>query len=465
MSAILLLTDGTITVDLLNPTGLHLAANGLKLKVAKENPIGDGYEDVTEVIKLTWNQATDDERDTIAQNLNLLARKAREFIRKRKATGHVWMQMQTASSSKELYALVTDIQMSDLDSRHWDADQVVDLTLFVTREGAWRDVQPNDFVPVMILGELITNQEDHALVNYVTVANTLAKGDALGIPFIAMNDPSGSDVQTTIIIASKSGTEDELDNFTPNFYPASFDGTSNIVADAGIPGGQLYSLDAGPVPVGAFFDYVNIPLPTDLAYYDGEYLMYMVARVTMGTDPVVVTGGQTICPPGTAGTVLHATGDPVSLEASNTDFVMVYLGRASIPFMGFIPSLDTPASDKYCLTLDIRVGELSKLEIAEVFIVPVHSIHGSPFMLTPYLNQGVTVHSDLERSFTYTSSGEYSEYNPYAMGRYPLVPPGMFTRFWFWYQHSDGGGGFTFTDEFTVQIGLVRRYLALRGNV
>lgn len=465
--ATLKITDGTNNVDLLDSAGLYLADNSWWPKVAKQNAAGDGYEDVTENIPLRWMPVTDDARDTTAVKINQLAEKARTYIRKRKTTNPVWLEMKTPSSSSSLYALIVDINMEKLDTRHWGPNQPVNLTLFITREGAWRDTTPADLQPIVLNGETITNQEDSGAgtKNYVTLNTTThVKGDALGIPYIKLGNPSSTLAQETIIVAAKSAeTQTELDNFTPNFYPDSFTGTTNLVADGTIPGGQRYYFD-NPLPV-LLTDYVNIPLPYDVANYEGDYLMYMVAKATVGGTAPLVIAGQAITPSGTAGPVVHALNDGVTIQATNTDFVFYYLGNLSIPFIGRIPNLATPGTDSYCLTLQIDLRDVSTLEIIEVFIVPVNPVHGSPFVLSTYLAEGHAIDSNIERAYTYTSSDEYSDNNPTALGKYPLIPPAQFTRLYFWMSHSDGGTGMDITDTLEIKVGLTRRYLAIRGNL
>ena len=211
--ATLRLYDDVNEVDFLDTSALYLAQDGWRPRVAAENEAGDDYEDVIEVIKLSWTETTDDVRDSKLQTLHRLNHKAKRYWRLRKTTDAVWLEVQTHSETNIRYARVKEIVVEELDGRHWGPDGPVDLVVTIKREGAYSHIKPTNTTPTVVLNSAtIENEEDTSTSNFAIISASDVPGDALALPIIQMVE---SVAQEQIIIAMRS--DENLTN-VPKFH-------------------------------------------------------------------------------------------------------------------------------------------------------------------------------------------------------------------------------------------------------
>lgn len=446
--ATLQLSDGTTTVSLLDSAGLYLTRRGWNPQVARENELGDNYEDVVEVIHLEWMQTTDDSRDTIMHNLNRLNMRAREYQRHRKTTGQVWLAAATHSETNTRYALVKEIYAPELDNRHWGPNSNVTLTLTITREGAWRDQAPNTNPQsyTSIISDGIYNQVDSGIVNYIDLANSDLKGDAYFLPVLMMPFVS---TQEKLIVALRSHlTSGGIINFNPHFNAANFGTGTYIVADASAPGGQKWEriIAAGSSSMENY-----VALPAGLQYYTGSFLLYAVCKATTAVFSLQASHSTS------TGFVSEFATEAVDIGVT-TNYQMLYLGRITLPISGQIPGVGDPAN--YYIHLKCAWTGAGVFSLRNFFLVPTDD---GVFQLD-LQDQNVAADSVLERSWHYSSLHIYSYKTPSPRGRYIRLKPNHYTRVMFYFTRTDAAGGVNPDDYIDFNMRGVARHLALRGN-
>lgn len=455
MAASLSLTDGTTTVSLLDTAALHMARRGWRPKVAVENAAGDDYDDVIEVVKLSWMQTTDDARDSTIQSIHKLARKAREYIRQRRVTGPVWLQANTPSETNVRYALVKNIEVGELDDWHYGPSQPVQLTLTITREGAWRSIAPNTH-PTSHTALISTQTIYNSVVtasgykNYYDVAPS---GDALALPIVYF--AAGVPAPSEIIVALRSRENAaDVTPFNPHFNAANFGSTGTLVADASAPGGQAWS-----ATTTAATQYTNyVPLPAALAYYTGTFLIYAVVK-TVSTGVWQMQAGHGFS---TSFSASSKTAAPVDIIGT-TYHQPVCLGRITMPSSGALPGMVSPSN--YYITLSMNrpvAGTSATFSVRNIFIVPVDD----GVINVSSLSQRYTlIDSTVERAWHFDPpTSEYLQSNPRVRGRYLKLKPGWTTRIMFFWTMGDAVTGVVYSDFLYSLCFASLRYLALRGD-
>lgn len=448
--AYLQITDGSTTVDFLDTATLYLARNGWEPRIARENDAGDGYEDVVEVIRLTWAQTTDDSRDSTLHNIHRLGRKAREYGHQRRVVNPVWMRVATHSETNSRYALVRSVEVEKLDARHWGPNQRVDLVVTITREGGWQDVAPTSTPTTVVATTTVENQVDGSNANSVTVAAADVPGDGLALPIIQMVD---SVAQEKIIIALRAKEDDgHLSSFISHINAADFQNTSNITADAGAPGGSKWERTALS---GSGSQTKGAPLADDLQYYTGNFLVYAVMKVSHSNVFTVQVGHYSTFGP----SPLENAQEAVAVNTT-TNYQAVYLGRITLPAYGEIPSLADPADYYINLMVSWASASTASFQVRTVFIVPLDDgvMTLEPAAIRRYID------SRIERAYSYGSSGEYWETPDIMRGRFLKLKPNHYNKILFYFWETDANGGFDPANTTSVTVTLARTHLGLRGN-
>jgi hypothetical protein len=444
------LTDGTTTIDFLDGSTFYLARGGWEPHIARENEAGDDYDDVVEIIKVNWLQTTDDSRDSTLHNIHRLALKAREYHRLRKTSGQVWLKANTHSETNPRYALVKSVDIENLDARHWGPNRGVDLVLTIIREGAWRDTIPNTvpFSYPEITSNTIYNQVDGGQVNYVDVAAATLTGDARMLPIFMM--PFNSKQSKVIIGVRSRGSSGDVTPFNPHFNAVNVTDTTYRVVDASAPGGYRWERVIG----GGSGNITNaIPLPANLQYYTGTFLVYAICKATTSVWTLQLAHGTSSTFPSIN------LGEVMSIGVT-TNFQQLYLGRITLPPAGEIPGLGNPTN--YYLNLKAAYTALGTFSLRNLFIVPTDE---GVFEVANMGAQRVAADSILERSWHYDSANRYVENQPTTRGRFISLKPNNYTRMMFFFSRSDADGGVNPDDNMAdVTMRGTIRYLGLRGN-
>lgn len=451
-------TDGTTTVNLIDSATVHLAAGGWKQQVTRLKPNAQEYEDVVETMELDMLQVDDDDRATKIQNLMNLGFKAEDYWRRRRVVRPVWLQVATPTEAQSRYALVKKIEITELDSKHYGPNAPVKLVLKITREGAWKSVAPNGSLSSWVAATAVQNNVYDDDVNWVDIQKTDVEGDALGLAKIQI---VASASQERVIVAlrsaksSSSADETNLQDFNPHFNAAAiYNSLTDVVADAGAPGGSKWER----VNPGSGVKTVKTwELPNDLSDYAGEYLVYAVCKVT-ADDRFGLIVGHGADSTGVATTNVQ---EEVLLETTG-NYQMVYLGRMTLPASEEIPGVSGDFSSYY-LTLfsTSKNASAGTFSLRNIFLVPVDE-----GVMDINLNDDrLAIDGIVERVYHYTASLYHSDYVPVPRGRHFKFKPGVAHRLYFYFTREDGDGGVTPTDELTVTVTGLDRFMALRGSV
>lgn len=457
MAGTLIISDGTVTVNLYDTTTLHLSRDGWRPAVGRENAAGDDYDDVTEVITCEWLQTTDNTRDTTLHNLNYLAAKARINERQRKNTDQVYFALNTPSETNVRYAVIKDINITDLDPRHYGPNRPVKLIITIRREGAWRRDSPltaPQSYPSLASGT-VYNRVAGADKNYIDIPAANVTGDALALPVISKLTTSGTSPEIIIALHSRQNASD-VTGFNPHFNANTFSDTGNLVVDANAPGGKTWTMTAPPSAVRSMYSVVDLPTGSFSAYM-GSFLVYAVVKASHSSATMAIGHGFSVRP----------RNPPVPVPIT-TNYMPLYLGRVTLPATGKLPGMFT-AQPYYGFGVLV---EFSVSPVANTFAM-------RNFYLVPVLDgiisvnnmvdwsAGLLVDSILERSWTRylpDTQNWYTEEVIGVRGRYPRLKPNYNHRLLFYFNNTDAAGGVNPSDAATVNIRATMRYLALRGN-
>lgn len=442
MAGVLTITDGTDTVDLLDTTAFFLKRGGWREKVANENERGD-YDDLIEVITLTWMETEDDSRATTIQKLKRLAKKAAEFVREQKLTDHVYLSASTHSETKTRYAVIKHIQIDELHKGHWGPDQVLESRIIVTREGTWRALAPGSAL-TSDGATTIFNKQDADGNNFLTVANTTVTGDVdadtnFVIDFIVSN------TREEFILALKTGTLPDLDKFNPHFNANDeLDNVGSQVADTVAPDDiALEFAGAGNITMRWILD-------NNLEFYAGAYLVFCAVRAdTADLATIHLAHGDE-----------SDDGDPVAVPSQGSFFARLYLGRFDIPAGGFIPGLTAPAS--YDMKMELTKSGTVTVRFSNFWLVPIDEGVFSADNVN--LNTFIAFDGDIERVYELaTATGPPIAFG-FAQpgGKYIELKPGLTNRVYFYTKRSDLE--VTPNDSISVTVRYLLRYTSLRGN-
>lgn len=446
----LTITDGTTTVNFLDTSGLHIARNGYRQGVGHPDPQSGFIPDVIDTLNCYWMDTTDDDRDTDMHNLQRLADKAQRYRRLRRNTGEVWMAIQTHSETNVRYHLVSDVQIDQLDGRHFGPSGPVDLVITITREGAGRAIAPTS-TPSTIVSAQKYMKNDSDGNNGITLTPANVPGDAPMLTVIEINFGSTSPFPTQYMVAAKAfDGSTEASQFDPLFEPTSeLDNTGLQTTDTNAPDDKKLRGTADTVLRW------TLSSARPLSVYAGDYLVFAAFEISgAGSATAQFTHGSGYITQ-TATPIVSGGGTPATLH---------YLGRHRIPGGQYNPTLSNPAT--YDLKLIIDVTGLVTWDFFQMWLVP---IGGNVMDLkNAAIDDAGTVVMDGIKNICYEkallggawreSSG--TQFDP--RGRYIELEPGRYNRVFFFL--AGQGNLVVFNWSFDVTLKGVARYLALRGD-
>lgn len=447
--SILLISNGTTTVDLYSLTGLHLRRRGWSPALALENEAGDDYEDVTEriIVNATGSVITS------IQNLHRLAIQARAYQRQRQVVEPVWIEARNSRESNSRFALVKSINLPELSDRFYGpTNQSLPLTIYITREGAWRAVAPNTAPGsyASLISGTVQNSWAFPNSNRLTIPASSAIGDAHALPVIQM---TFSDLAQKTIVALKTGATDAaISSFRSHFNASEFTIGTYLVADAAAPGGQKWER---AVSGSGFMDnFAPLPSPVNVTFpaFAGSYMVFAVARSTANNVVTLAVGQGT-----NAAASAYNLNQYVKVPMS-TDYLPVYLGRKVIPPSGRLPGMSSPAN--YYLSLRASWDGSATFGLRNLFIVPVGE--GVVSLESDLAQLNATIDSVLERAWFADTSGNYVDSVPAMRGRYLRLRPGRSNQLHFFWHREDGKGGVVAADTISGNIRAAIRYLGVR---
>lgn len=445
MAGTLTITDGTVSVNLYDPSTLYLSRRGWSPGVAVENAAGDDYEDVEEVINCEWMQTTDDTRDATLHNLNYLAAKARNNERQRKLTDPVYFSLNTPSESNVRYGVIKDINVPKLDAWHYGPSQPLKLAIVVRRDGAWRRdsplTTPQSYPSLM--SQTIYNRSDGSAANYLDVAAADVKGDAFALPVVQVSSLSAQ--QEMFIMALRSRVSaSEVTNFEPHFNTNDFGDGTYLVSDS--PYGKKW--ERSVVGTATMDNYTALPAGFDV--YSGTFLLYAVVKAS--TAAVTLQIGHSVS------TGFGPNASPVIPVPLTTNYMPLYMGRITLPPPGRMPGVSNPTNYYFNLRCDFTGSAVFSMR--NFYLVPVDDgIFSVGNAQTHFCMDSI-----LERSWPVSSTGKYIEKIIYPKGRYLRLKPAYNHRLMFFYNRGDAGGGVNPADSADINLRATLRYLALRGN-
>lgn len=167
MARRLLITDGTITVNLLDSATFNIALNGWEPEDAETNDIvresvyGEGAERISsqpknaiDVIKVKLTGTSHDNIATTIQNLMTLKRKAKEYQTTNWQKTPVWIEAQTSGETNTRYCAVKKIKFKQGTFPYGlifeNAKKSLNNTLTIEREPYWRSHAPRSTLPTAL---------------------------------------------------------------------------------------------------------------------------------------------------------------------------------------------------------------------------------------------------------------------------------------------------------------------------
>lgn len=464
MSSTLNLTDGVTVVSLLSSAGFYLAQGGYAAVVATENEFGE-FDDVTERFVLTWNGATDDQRDSQISELQKLAQKALYIANNKLLGDAVWLEAATHSETYTRYSLVRRVTVGTLDPNHWGPAQSVNLTIDVVREGLWRDIPPNSTsYNSIVTGETVYTYQDTAGDNYIDVTCNNLKGDAPALTHIRINNPTNTSYNR-FLLATKSGYVSNLNNFNPFFHAnVELDNVASQAADSDAPNNINLTIGgSSDVTLRWTITAANVK------YYSGRYQVFLVAAAS--SDGLMTAR------------VRHGNGglsnDYVPVNNYSSALGYVYLGLVTVPDgNSIIPNWDYNTTYDIYVDLD-KSGSVTATIYTLIFVPAdeqVFECHTNGTGISRLYIDGIVERSYYANSSDKLLSGQPANtYGPYLKLRplpnYQVDPSivSMTTRIYFFNSRlSTSGNGEIYyqigTQNFAVNLKAVYQYTALRGN-
>lgn len=436
-----------VMIDLLNPSDLNLRWGGWKPSVAQLNNDGITYKEVVDVMTLIWSSYSDVDRAQTLMVLKRLDRKAREWV-SRQSLDYVWIEAQTCTEAQVRYALVTRIDIPQLDHRHWGAAGPAQLTITVTH-GLWRDVEPNAPVNLIpyIMFATVKNREaggDHHYVDLPAQA-----GDAPTLYRISVvverDDPTLPYPDEVMIAAQHSpavGIRMHHNAIDEIAQPK--------IADPLAPGGQaIVVYDVGGSG-GFFVEFLRWLIP--VVTYQGRYSVYVVCKS--------VTGGMRI-----RFINENVYGEAVLIEPG-TQFERVYLGDFVYPVSTGSVGLPAPS---YTIRLEVQGQGASTVSIRNVFFVDTDRVFNVSTTQQILPANSITIDSITKRVYEENSSGLFfNDYGPPSWrGRWIEGEPNEVNRLYFYFGwHNDSLSLTNRVDAMvgaSISVGAVNQYTALRG--
>jgi len=442
MAAVLKITNGTDSVDLLDTTALYI--QNWAQAIARRLPSGD-YADVVEIIKLAWMEEDDDTRDSTIQALMQLAGEAWDYTDRELLDQWVWLEARTHSETSSRYAILSEIWPDRLSSRHWGPDGPVDLMPQITREGLWRYTAPNGTPTTAVAATTVYNKQDADGDNFVTIADTDADGDA---PGLIIFDQEWDELATDVIVAMKSSSStSDLNDFIPHLDATlELDNVGSQAADVEAPENIRIDLAAG-----ATLRWTLTAAARKMANYAGDYYVYAVAVMSGGSGTMTFKHGNDYV--GLDAVTVNTTASPAAAH---------FMGRTTIPGGTYNPGL---ADADYNIKLVVTVAGGGTFRFFDLWLVPISEF--APFVVNNTQPTGnlLTVDGNLERVYQQTSGGAYSQADttpPEPGGRYLQFKPNRHNRLYFFWTGVNDVAPPNWAIDVTVKI--IPRCLAIRGD-
>lgn len=454
------ISDGTITVNLLNEqTGLHLKENGWRPAVAEEDENGH-YLDMVEVITLIWNDDDDDTRAETIKQIKQLDRKARRHWRQRKVDAFVWLAASTHSETDTRYGVIKKIEMPEgLSERHWLANQKSELILVITHT-IWWGVQPDTLATgggsLLIDNQRVYNAVDASGENYVTIDAANVKGDAPALTIIKIDHPFVS--QYSHIISAIARDSSELDNASLWLNPQAANGSTYDVVDSFAPDNWRIERTYTAATVSSAYAFEWDVNASDVQYYDGQYLVYCVCRADLADAIKIEFRSNGVYSTESLKTIWvpeHA--DAQTMEA-------VYMGHVNVPNGRFIPG-GTPSAT-FTFELFISKPAVTGSDVTfgcyGVFLIPIHQnriFHTDNVVIAP--GNSLYINGLIEETY---SSSRFSTRQHHTYGQYITLRPGEDNRLYFHISRQDQLVEFKPSDFFDLSLWAIPRYSGLRGD-
>jgi hypothetical protein len=368
MSLYAALTDGADTVYLRRCTAgddLYGDIEAYTQQVARRLPDGS-FEDVTETWELIFDSKTDVDRASVLIQLGRFQEQIEDREENDLIDGWVWLHCSTPTENNPRYAVVKEIYVPSLDPRHYEANATVRLTLEITREGLWRDADPETGYDASLeddddIDNRVVSPDDNHIMLYET-GSTRYGGDApavLKIGFTKAQAPPANYYERYIFALKKSRDADVFTYFNPHFNPVDEKNNGDqLVADSNAPGGYRIDYEASS---GEVINYNwDLPAGATLEHYRGEYLVYAVAVPTV--DITLQFRLNNI-----------ALADAISMSDYTVlpgDYAQMFLGRVSFPPYEIAPGVSQGTDDEFTI-LATWTGTTKTLKLRGWFLVPV----------------------------------------------------------------------------------------------
>lgn len=472
MSDLLVITNGQLSIQLRPCTPLPTAANpkllmifdGNRQKVAARNPSGD-YDRVTESYEVVFRDTTDDKRAPELINLGLI----RELVIHRQESTNilsewVWLEVRTPTEANTRYALVWDVFVPELDARHWrGSDSLPRMTIFVERDGLWRENAPSDGMEnLLVNGLTVYNHWIGAETNRAHINAALVEGDAHALTKISTTETQPAS-QNNVIIGMKHGYDlAALQRFVAHFNAV--DEALNPLlhqVDASAPGGERIEL-TGFLGASQFAQLRwLLPVGSTINDYDDVFQIYAVAWADVeNVVKLRFNGTDTI-------------GDYVTVpDGSVNGPAQVFLGQFKLPATQLIPGL---SSNSYLIQVDCLIEAntpAATLFLYNIFLVPVGSFVGGLRTLRDGAPPGFDVtgvsDGDLMQSYFLVNGNQDLSYKTEVIGQFIQLPPEQHTMLYFYWSRSflTAGNtvytGVSHTKTASIDIESVNRYQTLR---
>ena len=449
---VLRITDGTDTIDLLDPDGLILAREGYGPIPAFEDDNGN-WPDVEETIRCHWMKTTEDNRASDWQKLNRLARKARLYKREKglRLGQFVWLEASRYHETKTRYALIKNIVVPGLSPKHWGQAQPVPVTLVIKREGPWRGISPDGTPTTAVNAETIEQFTDsNSKTNYVDIDAADVPGDVPALCEITVDTSSLSKRSDNLLVVPRTMDTTTRTNFNPFFNAGDeLDNVGSHAASTDWPDDEWIHLSGAGSTTLRWS--VNLSV---FQYYFGTYNVYCACEAS-SDSAVQIRFSDGV-----------QTGDYVDAPdvTASYDAKMLYLGRFTLPWGNHVPaSLGLAANQD--IKIDVTITGAEDFYLGYVYLARVDQ----PFYLkaadTPVLIDGSE-----ERAYSVDSSGNLTSGIPVRIrGRYITLPPNEPTRLWFFVTRDDATEGDDLIEDFSrtmdVTVKVIPRFTSIRGNV
>ena len=450
------LTDGTTTVDLLNPSGLYIKWDGYRQRIAKRDPDTGQPLEVQQLIPCAWMTTNDDSRATTLQNLRRLANKAYEWrnryrLGKRNAPP-VWFPSSTHSETNTRYPLVFEIDIEELSGRHWGPNMPIDVVIKVTHDGAQWGLAPNATLTAAISGETVYNKNDADGDNYFTLAPSDVPGDLDALlKFEIDPDALLNTSNTRYLIALRTHSDSaELDKYNPLFQAAAeLDNAGLQAAEAWAPN-DIYLNITADVTLRWALTSASRPL----SMHAGPHLVFAVVHGTgAGSATIQFSHGKG-----------YITSEALDVDSGGELVGVVhYLGRHMIPGGTYNPDLTDPTS--YDIKLAVNITGTYTVKFYSLWTIPIWE---GLFDLedVAVLSAGeVAIDGIKELIYEQSSAGVYQQASATAFsprGPFLMAKPNLYNRFYFFVIDSNDLATFNGSADFNVYV--MPRFASLRGS-